>query len=190
MGRGGTSSVSPGSFVLGFQIRRRLTGTEHRTNMTKRTNSTPIFLLALTAALGFSTAGCGGDDDDAPKKDTTPTHIEVAGTWENPAYSEEDVVDDTSWSQTFGAGTDAAVTTDSTIIKFDNATNTVIVEDDKGEFGRWVWTDVAGDAFYYCMVDFGLASAEDAENSTTTADDSDPASSGCGGFPWTKLTKK
>lgn len=158
--------------------------------MTKRTSTNRIFLLALTTALGFASAGCDGDDDEAPKKDTTPTHLEVAGNWENTGFGEEDAIDDVSWAQTFGGGTDSALTTVSTITKFDNATNTVIVEDEMGAFGRWVWTEVDGDSFYYCMVDFGLASAEDAENSSKTADDGDLEGSGCGGFPWTKLTKQ
>jgi hypothetical protein len=157
--------------------------------MTKRTNSNPFFLVALAAALGLASTGCDGDDDEAPT-DTTPKHIEVAGSWENVAFSEEDVIDDSSWSQTYMGGTDAALATDFTITKFDNATNTVILEDPSGRFNRWQWTDVAGDAFYYCMVAFNLESAEGAENSTDRADDSDPENSGCGGFSWTKLTKK
>lgn len=160
--------------------------------MTKRTNSTPFFLIALAAALGFASAGCDSDDDDAPQNDPTPKHIEVAGSWENVAFSEEDVVDDTTWSQTFMGGTDDAFAQDFTITAFDNATNTAILEDEKGEFNRWVWTEVDGDSFFLCMADYGLASAEDAENSTKPADDSDPESGGCGdgGFSWTKLTKK
>lgn len=157
--------------------------------MTTRTNSTPFFLVALAAALGLASVGCDGDDDEAPT-DTTPKHIEVAGSWENVAFSEEDVVDDASWSQTYMAGTEDALATDYAITKFDNATNTAILEDPSGKFNRWQWTDVSSDAFYYCTVAFGLDSAEDAENSGETADDSDPETSGCGTFPWTKLTKK
>lgn len=152
--------------------------------MTKRTNSYRIFLFALTTALGVASVGCAGDDDEAAKNDTTQTHLEVAGNWENTDFGEEDAIDDATWSQTF------ATTMDFTITKFDNAANTVILEDPNGKFNRWQWTDVSGDSFYYCMVDFGLDSAEDAENSTTTADDSDPETSGCGTFPWTKLTKQ
>jgi len=158
--------------------------------MTKRTNSYGIFLFALTTALGFASAGCDSDDDEAAKQDTTPKHIEVAGNWENTDFGEEDAIDDATWSQTYGAAMDAAMTTDFTITKFDNATNIAILEDPDGKFNRWQWTDVAGDAFYLCMVDFGLDSAEDAESSTKTADDSDPETSGCGTFPWTKLTKQ
>ncbi|HWP05218.1 MAG TPA: hypothetical protein VNN72_05725 [Polyangiaceae bacterium] len=158
--------------------------------MTKRTNSTSIFLLAFTAATGFASTGCDGDDDEAPKDSTTPTHIEVSGDWENTLFQEEDAIDDAAWSMTNGVGTDMVTTTDFVITSFDNATNTVILEDPSGKFNRWQWTDVDGDAFYYCMVAFNLDSAEDAENSTETADDSDPENSGCGGFSWTKLTKK
>jgi hypothetical protein len=154
--------------------------------MTKRTTSNRLFLITLAATLGFASAGCDSDDDDAAKNDTTKAHIEVAGTWENTGFGEEDAIDDATWSQTFGP----AMATDFVITSFDNATNTAILEDPDGKFNRWQWTDVDGDSFYYCTVDFGLDSAEDAENSDKTADDSDPETTGCGSFPWTKLTKQ
>ena len=51
-----------------------------------------------------------------------------------------------------------------------------------------VWTEIDGDSFFYCTVDFGLDSAEDAENTAMSADDTDPENDGCGGFSWTVLT--
>jgi hypothetical protein len=56
------------------------------------------------------------------------------------------------------------------------------------KFNRFVWTAITGGSFYYCTVDFGLATLNDALASTKTADDSDPDASGCGGFSWTKLS--
>jgi len=56
-----------------------------------------------------------------------------------------------------------------------------------GLFNRIVWTDPEGDRFYYCFVDFGLDSLRAALDSEATADDSDPETRGCGGFPWTRL---
>ncbi|MEY3013486.1 MAG: hypothetical protein RIT45_2221 [Pseudomonadota bacterium] len=50
------------------------------------------------------------------------------------------------------------------------------------------WQPAAGGAFHYCTADFGLATAELAEDSTKTADGSAPETSGCGGFGWTKLS--
>lgn len=43
-------------------------------------------------------------------------------------------------------------------------------------------------SYYYCTVDFGLATAQDALASTMTADPSDPENTGCGGaFGWTRI---
>jgi hypothetical protein len=54
-------------------------------------------------------------------------------------------------------------------------------------YDRTVWTDLEGGSFYFCTIDYGLDTAEEAEASTTPFDASDPEN-GCGGFPWTKLT--
>lgn len=48
-------------------------------------------------------------------------------------------------------------------------------------------TPDASGSFYYCFVDFGLMTADEARTSTQTADATDPENSGCGGFPWTRL---
>lgn len=55
-------------------------------------------------------------------------------------------------------------------------------------FNRIVYTtpDATG-GFFYCFVEFGLATADEARNSTATADDSDPENAGCADFPWTRL---
>jgi hypothetical protein len=159
--------------------------------MTKRTNLAS-WACALLIGMAQLMAGCDSDDDSADPDAGTPsteTHLELAGTWENTAFGEVDVIDDDSWSTTIGSGDDAFATT-STVTKYSNDENYVILEGEDGKFGRNVWTEIDGDSFYSCTVDFGLDSAEDVEDSTNTADDSDPETSGCGNFPWTKLTKQ
>ena len=59
---------------------------------------------------------------------------------------------------------------------------------DPSKFSKIVWTAPVGGSFYYCTVDYGLASADLAQATTKTADDSSPDTKGCGGFGWTKLT--
>jgi hypothetical protein len=151
-------------------------------------------LLAL-AAFGLTTPACGDDDDgetdgDAGGREDSgrtprPESIEIAGTWSS-AFGDVTIDDDT-WRDSF-------ITLE--IVAFDNADNFAITQnpDDldagAGLFSKNVWTEPTRDGFFFCTVEFNVDSAEDAENSRKTADDSDPASGGCGMFPWTELTPK
>ena len=55
-------------------------------------------------------------------------------------------------------------------------------------FSYVVYTEPAADgSFYYCTAEFGLATEEEARNSTMMPDSSSPETGGCGDFPWTKL---
>ena len=56
-------------------------------------------------------------------------------------------------------------------------------------YSRIVWTKFNND-YYYCIVVYGKGSLEQAKNDPTTADSSNPASSGCGNSPWTKFVQK
>ncbi|HYP90167.1 MAG TPA: hypothetical protein VEQ59_18480, partial [Polyangiaceae bacterium] len=85
----------------------------------------------------------------------------------------------------------------SAIVGYDNEQNVVYTQfpdDDMynaSKFAKTVYTQPKDGSFYFCMVEFSLDTLADAEASDTTADDSDPESSGCGGeFPWTKATAK
>jgi hypothetical protein len=57
-----------------------------------------------------------------------------------------------------------------------------------GQYNRTVWIDADAGGYWYCVVDFGLESLESAQASDATADPSEPATSGCGGFGWTLLS--
>jgi len=54
------------------------------------------------------------------------------------------------------------------------------------KYSRFDWAK-SGTDLYYCQSAYNKATAAEAE-AVTTSDSSDPANSGCGGFPWTKLT--
>jgi hypothetical protein len=106
--------------------------------------------------------------------------LEVAGTW-TTNYDTSETLSDTEWNG-------------SAIVEFDNDANFAITQNaedamyDPGKFNKLVWTEPAEGSFYYCTVDFSLETADDAKNTTKTADDSDPLNSGCGDFGWTMMT--
>lgn len=107
--------------------------------------------------------------------------IEVVGTWDTQFDSTE-VITEESWNS-------------ASIVEYDNDENVGILQsppDDEftpNQFSRVVWTEPEGDVFYYCTVEFGLETAEEARNSTATADDTDPANGGCNMFAWTMMTR-
>ena len=55
------------------------------------------------------------------------------------------------------------------------------------KFNKLVWTDLMNGETWYCTVDFGKDTADEAENTTNIADANDLDGMGCGGFSWTKL---
>jgi hypothetical protein len=115
----------------------------------------------------------GGSENDA---------LEIIGKYSDN-FGFEQIITATSWNE-------------STIAGYDNDKNIVYTqfpEDNEfspSKFAKTVYTepDEAG-SFYFCMVEFSLDTLAEAEESTTTADDSDPDNGGCGGKnPWTKAT--
>jgi hypothetical protein len=106
------------------------------------------------------------------------TPFELEGRWATD-YGMTDEVSSLAWNA-------------QAIVSFDNAANVAITQnpaDDPwgpSKFSKVVWTEPTDGAFYYCIVDFGLATAAEAEASTKNADDTSPQTSGCGSFPWTR----
>lgn len=153
---------------------------------------------------GLATAGCGGDDDDAPAP-AKEAHLEITGTWESTAFgmTETAVIDDASWSSDYGDGPSAK-----DILEFSNTERFAIVsgpawdDADKTVFDRLVWTKPDGDVFYSCTVSFGCATAEETAEGNGNDDDmgtcdapvadESELETGCGasGFSWTKYTKQ
>ncbi len=114
---------------------------------------------------------------------TAPAPLEIIGRWHSN-WGGDEVVTASSWTS---YGTTA-------IIDYDNVHSWLITQNaanasyNPSQFSKIVWTKPSGGSFYYCIVDFGLATAAAARASTKTADASDPATSGCGGYSWTKLS--
>lgn len=145
-----------------------------------------LHIGSMIALLGLMALGCSGDDDDEP---VAPAKLEVIGEYDeyfDGNVVSELVVTETAWNS-------------SAIVEYDNAKNVVYTQapDDDAfnpnKFGKIVYTEPADGSFYYCSVEFSLDTLEDAKDSTTEADDSDPETGGCDAtndFPWSKVTEK
>ena len=138
------------------------------------------FASSSAGLISFSllSVACGdGEDNTGPGDGQCQPgeggEIEIAGTWVSN-FGGTERIDSETWG-------------DLTVIEFDNCDNVAITQnaDDAefspGAYNRIVWTEPEADSFYYCWVDFGLDSADDARDSTATADASDPETDGCGG---------
>jgi hypothetical protein len=124
------------------------------------------------AALFLTTAltACGGGA------------IELVGTYSSNFGSDETITEE-KWG-------------DATLEDWDNGANWAVTRnpDDAeyfpGKYAKVVWTEPAGGSFYYCTVAYGLDTLEAAATSTQAADATNPDTSGCSGFSWTKLSVK
>jgi hypothetical protein len=134
---------------------------------------------ALATGLVFSAAAACGSGSGNGNGNGNGSGLEIAGVYASNFGSEE-VITEGAFNGT-------------PIRFFDNEENVLITQNppdsnmNPDTFNRIVWTEPSGDVFYYCFVDFGLATLEEARNSTATADDTDPENSGCGMFAWTRL---
>ncbi len=146
---------------------------------------------AGTTDAGTTDAGTT-DAGPAPKRPFVAHKLAIAGVWES-AFGGNETLSDTAWATPYGVAS---------VAKFDNDKRWVITQNSKDDkfnpntFSKVVWTapktetkdGFALSSIYVCTVDFGLATADLAEATTKTADDSDPAKSGCGSFGWTQLS--
>jgi len=130
----------------------------------------------------MAAAALGACDDQ--KGDTTPDEVgfELTGAWSS-GFGDE-TISDTRWD---GFCLQA-------VKRFDNTKNEAILETTGGEgcgagYSKVLWTDIANDAFDYCTAAFGEASIDAAANKSTSAISAD-LTTGCGGFPWSHLTRK
>ncbi|MEC9073351.1 MAG: hypothetical protein VX938_13255, partial [Myxococcota bacterium] len=73
------------------------------------------------------------------------------------------------------------------------AANTLVAQNDSTNeynpdlWSRFQWTSTEDGQHYYCQVAFDAADEATAW-ALDSADETDPAAGGCGGFPWTTLT--
>jgi len=172
------------------------------TNVLKISAAASLSLCLLALACSSSTSNSndtGGTDDTASsKKDSGPStddlgqeDFELNGSW-TTNFDSTAKITNTQWKEYSTLK----------IISYDNKKNEAILQNppadpdaDGGDvltadtFSKNVWTEEEDGVVYYCTVDFGLESADDAEKSKKTADEKDLDGEGCGGFPWTKLTR-
>jgi hypothetical protein len=108
-----------------------------------------------------------------------PVELEIIGMWES-SFGGVQRIREESWDE-------------ATVVSYDNNENFAITQNsadapyNPSKFNKIVWTEVEGDAFYVCTIDYGKGTAEEAANTTNEADSSDPANSGCNMFSWTRL---
>jgi hypothetical protein len=138
----------------------------------------------MSTAGTTSEAGAGGAGGQAGGGGEAGTGalqgpLEIIGSWDNN-FGGEDIITATEWSS-FGAP--------SSIVEYENDANVVYTESG-GTFSKIVYTDVETDSFYYCTIEYGKATLDEAIASTKVADSSDPDASGCGSFSWTKNTRQ
>lgn len=144
---------------------------------------------ALADASNAANNGCGGFAWTQLNRQTAVVDIELLGSWTDNWGGIYTITNDIWTTDYFGSAST------SSIVQVLNESNTVIVQsppDDlytPNKFNKIVWTDVVNDSSYYCIVVFGMNTAQEALDDTTVADPSNPDNGGCSGFSWTKLTK-
>lgn len=125
-------------------------------------------------------------DDTDPNKSgcgnfgwTKLSGIETVGDWKTNFSTDEKITRHAwsfAWLRGFENGKNVAYTQNAPDAKFNPS-----------EFSKLVWTETKDGKWWYCTVEFGLKTLDDAKKSTKTADDSDPAKTGCGNFSWTQM---
>lgn len=142
-----------------------------------------VLVLCVFAAVNLTACGEDADNDtNNVSNNNAPTGLEVVGDWDDN-FGGMTTITAERW------GADA-------IIKFDNAANFAIVQAPADAmfgpnlFSRYRWTEPADGVFYLCTEAFNKATAAEAEADPATSDAANPDASGCGQFPWTKMTAK
>lgn len=177
------------------------------TSRARRWGAATLALLLLTTL-----SACGAEDDggDASNNGEATNNgqpannganngdaqtIEIIGEY-NDSFGGMLIVTSDQWIGVYDDGMGNAIESASALISFDNDQNYAVVQSPPDDaftpnlFARQVWTTPADDgSFFYCTAAFGLESAQAARDAEGMADDTDPATGGCGGaFPWTMVT--
>ena len=131
--------------------------------------------------------GGGGDDTGGGGTggDTGITGIEIAGSWLDN-YGGDHVITDDAWVS-FGGSSTVHLTF------HDNDMNYTVGQNDAANtynpelWSRFDWTVDASGQLWVCQAAYDAAD-EAAALSAPPADPLDPATTGCGGFPWSSLS--
>jgi hypothetical protein len=126
---------------------------------------------------GTDTAACADESAGPPAEP-----LEIEGSWTDDFAMEHEITAE-SWTQSSEFGTFVYA-----IATFDNTADTLVAQDEgDSTWSKFQWAAGDGGTYWYCQVAFGEPCRADAE-AVPAADPSDPATGGCGMFPWSLLT--
>lgn len=134
-----------------------------------------VWTLSGLIAL-LSLGGCAGDES-----------LQITGDWTDQ-FSTNHTINETNWDMA-GAGWSSTFQ----VLTWNNATQHLIAQNGSTNawsadlYSRFDWAGFDGVSFYYCQTAYNAATQADAE-AVLRADDTNPATSGCGVFPWTLVT--
>lgn len=154
----------------------------------------------LTLGILVFAVACTGTSDQETDRDTDATDtvddpgpIEIAGDYAQlfGEFPDQAVfaylsVTNTTWVDDFSAYT---------IVTYDNEAQVAIAQNSgdnyyfPGLYSRFDWAVTDDGSLWYCQTAYDAASEADAA-AVAAPDSSDPASTGCGSFPWTLLAPK
>jgi hypothetical protein len=156
-------------------------------------NEHRILLIPLLVVLGACDDEPSGDTGDAStgndgtessesSGDTSP--LEIIGEYDDN-YGGHHEISMPTWI--YDTGDFGVITTN--LMTHDNEEQWVAGEDAdaSGTFVRFDWTYDGEGTLWYCNAVFDATSLQEATDAPLS-DASDPATTGCGGFPWTMLT--
>lgn len=145
------------------------------------------FLLAFAVVLTFASAcnrdplkTCGAENGITARCGP-PDTLEIVGTYDSEWGSIHEITE-TSWD-------------DASIVRYDNEERFAVLRNPEndpwnpGKFARHAWTPAEGGGYWYCTASYGKDSEAEALEGDAP-DASDPASDGCGGFPWSLLSPR
>ena len=118
--------------------------------------------------------------------------LEIVGNW-NDNFGGEHRISIENWEVRYEMFMSISV---NRVVSYDNGNNSLIVQypaDNPftpNEFAKNVWTEVESDMFYYCSSAMGHDTEGQAWDESDFYDETEPDMGGCGGFSWTKMTKK
>jgi hypothetical protein len=143
-----------------------------------------VWVLGCLAVVGCDG---GGDDDDGGKDDDD---LAIAGTYVDD-FGVEHHISNEAWEQTYPDDGGQEVFH---IVAWDNSERRVVAHNalenayNGNLFSAFDWAE-DGDGLYVCQTRYDAATQDEAAQAPR-ADDSDPATGGCGGetFAWTNLT--
>jgi hypothetical protein len=114
--------------------------------------------------------------------------ITIAGTWDDDA-GDTVTISKKAWVTVNGMSTST-----SAVSAFQNMSFFVVLQSPSNDptspntYSRVLWTPIVSNSFYVCVVESGLSTSAEALMNKT-ADSTDPATKGCNGMPWSKMTK-